>query len=229
MKNKLLWQHLVVIIMSCLPLMYLALVWNNIPAQIPLHFDESLKPDEIGEKIYAIIPSLVLATVAIGIYFIFRNIHRIDPKRNTEAGKSVFYRLGFILAVFLTALNFITLISMIEGVQLIDKLMLPIMGLLFAVIGNYMHAIRPNYFAGIRLPWTLDNEVNWKRTHQLAGKIWFAGGVFITVSTVFLPFLYAFKVVFATVIIMVLIPSIFSFWLFKKGNPDSSHQKNNSL
>jgi len=98
------------------------------------------------------------------------------------------------------------------------------MGLLFAVIGNYLHAIRPNYFAGIRLPWTLDNEINWKRTHQLAGKIWFAGGLFITISTVFVPFLYAFKIVFATVIIMVLIPSIYSFWLFKKGNPDSSHQ-----
>jgi len=224
MKKKLLWQHLIIVFMCCLPLLYLALVWKNIPAQTALHFDENLKPDRVGDKVYTIIPTLIIAVVAIGLYFIFRNIHRIDPKRNTETGQFVFHRLGIILAVFLTALNFITLLSVIDGIQLFDKLLLPAMGLLFAVIGNYLHAIRPNYFAGIRLPWTLDNEVNWKRTHQLAGKIWFAGGLFITISTVFVPFLYAFKIVFVTVIIMVLIPSIYSFWLFKKGNPDSSHQ-----
>ena len=80
------------------------------------------------------------------------------------------------------------------------------------------------YFAGIRLPWTLENEINWKRTHQLSGKIWFVGGILITVTTVFIPFIYAFKIVFITIMIMVLIPAIYSYRLFKKGNPDSSHQ-----
>jgi len=222
MKKNLLWQHLIIVFMCCLPLLYLALSWKTMPAQTTLHFDETMKPDRVGDKGYTIIPALIIAVFAIGIYFIFRNIHRIDPKRNTSAGQFVFYRLGIIIAVFLTALNFITLISVINGIQLFDKLLLPVLGLLFAVMGNYMHAIRPNYFAGIRLPWTLDNEINWKRTHHLAGKIWFVGGLFITISTVFIPFLFAFKVVFATVIIMVLIPSIYSFWLFKKGNPDSA-------
>jgi len=28
-------------------------------------------------------------------------------------------------------------------------------GLLFSFIGNYMHTLKPDYFAGLRLPWTV--------------------------------------------------------------------------
>src|SRR5688572_29254620 len=102
MKKKLLWQHLLIIFICCLPLLYLALIWRSMPAQMPLHFDETLKPDKVGDKVYTILPTLILAIFAIGIYFIFRNIHRIDPKRNTKSGQFVFYRLGIIIAFFLT-------------------------------------------------------------------------------------------------------------------------------
>jgi hypothetical protein len=44
-------------------------------------------------------------------------------------------------------------------------------GLMLAVVGNYIYNIKPNYFAGIRLPWTLHNDENWKRTHLLGGKL----------------------------------------------------------
>ena len=54
-------------------------------------------------------------------------------------------------------------------------------GLLLCLIGNYMHTIKPNYFAGLRLPWTLNNEDNWRKTHLLAGKLWFVGGLVIAI------------------------------------------------
>lgn len=53
----------------------------------------------------------------------------------------------------------------------------PLIGLLFVFLGNVMYSLKPNYFAGIRVPWTLDSDDNWKATHRVAGIVWFAGGL----------------------------------------------------
>jgi uncharacterized membrane protein len=60
------------------------------------------------------------------------------------------------------------------------------MGAFFAVLGNYMHSIKPNYFVGFRTPWTLESEDNWRKTHQLVSKVWVPGGLLIISGTSFL-------------------------------------------
>lgn len=44
-------------------------------------------------------------------------------------------------------------------------------GVLFVILGNYFKTIQPNYFIGIKTPWTLENETIWKETHRMAGKL----------------------------------------------------------
>lgn len=53
------------------------------------------------------------------------------------------------------------------------------MGAVMIVIGNYLPKTRRNYIIGIRLPWTLENDENWSKTHLLAGKIWVLGGLLL--------------------------------------------------
>ena len=43
------------------------------------------------------------------------------------------------------------------------------MGVLFIVLGNFMGKIRPNWFVGVRTPWTLSSKLSWDKTHRLAG------------------------------------------------------------
>ncbi|AEI38951.1 SdpI family protein [Paenibacillus mucilaginosus] len=52
-----------------------------------------------------------------------------------------------------------------------------LMGIVFLILGNYMPRFQPNRYIGIRTPWTLASEENWRRTHRTAGKIWFIGGL----------------------------------------------------
>jgi len=92
-------------------------------------------------------------------------------------------------------------------------------GLLFAVVGNYMYNIKPNYFAGIRLPWTLENEDNWKKTHMLAGKLWFAGGLLVALTALFLPDKIALIFTFSIIILLTIIPTVYSYRLYKKQLP----------
>jgi uncharacterized membrane protein len=157
------------------------------------------------------------------LYFILSNIYKIDPKRNAAENKNRLRSLAYGLVVFMSALLCMIIYSSVKGdLRFNTGIILAGTGLLFAFIGNYMHNIKPNYFAGFRLPWTLENEENWKRTHALAGKLWFGGGLLLAVICLFLPPKAA-MVVFVTVMITIsVIPIVFSYRLFRE-------QKKNEL
>jgi uncharacterized membrane protein len=204
---------LILIATACLPLIYLAFIWQGLPQQVPLHFDIYLKPDKIGDKSQLWWPVSIVAAVSIGVYFLFQNIHRIDPKRKAKPSGN-FSRLSYVLVIFLAAINFIIVHSAIGEAQSMN-LLFPIIGLLFAFIGNYFNSIKPNYFAGYRLPWTLNDDENWRRTHRLAGKMWFWGGLFFTVVSLFLPAFLIIPVFLTMVALLVIIPFVYSYRFFK--------------
>ena len=84
--------------------------------------------------------------------------------------------------------------------------------LMFVAAGNYLPKCKQNYTMGIKLPWTLADEDNWTRTHRLAGYIWTAGGILMIVMGFFnLASLY-----FVVFMAMVLIPSVYSYWIYRK-------------
>jgi uncharacterized membrane protein len=87
---------------------------------------------------------------------------------------------------------------------------------LFALIGNNMYNLKPNYFAGMRLPWTLENEDNWRATHHLAGRLWFFGGFLIALMALVLNEQWAIYSTFIIVSVLVLIPVIYSYRYYRK-------------
>ncbi|MDA6215520.1 SdpI family protein, partial [Escherichia coli] len=52
-----------------------------------------------------------------------------------------------------------------------------LIGVFFIVLGNYMPKLQQNYTIGIKLPWTLNSEENWNRTHRLGGKLYIVMGI----------------------------------------------------
>src|SRR5437764_3860045 len=167
MKKNLL--TLIVVFVALLPAGYLLLVWPSLPQTVPVHFGLDMKPDRLGNKAELWLTTGVLAAVSVFVYFLLTNLHRFDLKRKDAAQSATFKKLATGLVVFLAALNFL-LVASAKNSGNVQSLLLPLVGLLFAFIGNYMNNIKPNYFAGLRVPWTLNNDENWRRTHQLGGK-----------------------------------------------------------
>ena len=205
----------IIVLIALLPAGYLALIWNNLPDTVPVHFGTDMQPDRYGEKSELWLVTLLLAGVSVGVYFLLNNLHRIDPKRKGRQTPATFNKLAAGLVVFMAALNMIILESA-RGALEMQRFVFPLMGILFAFIGNYMNHIKPNYFAGIRLPWTLSSDENWRRTHHLAGKLWFAGGILIAVISLFLSITSMLPVFIGIVAVLVLVPVLYSYKLFKQ-------------
>lgn len=91
-----------------------------------------------------------------------------------------------------------------------------LIGLLYVILGNYMKTIKTNYFIGIRTPWTLENDIVWKKTHKLAGKYWFIGGLLVILLGFILepkPNMVSFIIITT---IITIIPVVYSYVIFKQ-------------
>lgn len=219
MKRSKLFYVIFPFFMMAVPWIYLAFIWDDLPQIIPTHFGINGAPDNFGQKNEILIIPSVFSVLGILMYLIMRNIHKIDPKKKYKATTAaVLSKLAVITIVFLCVVSLFvfrwTLKGHVEGLQVL----LCAMGLFFSYIGNLMYSIKPNYLAGFRVPWVLENEENWRKTHQLASKIWFTGGIVLAITALILKLKMLMIVFMAAVFIMTLIPVLYSYNVYRKSS-----------
>ena len=186
-----------------------------------MHFNIKGEADRLGSRNELITTIIIMTVVNMIVYLLLTNIWRIDPKKNAAENRNRIATIGFAAVVLLSAVMCMIIYSASRGnISFSAGLIFSGVGLFFAILGNYLPNMKPNYFAGFRLPWTLENEENWRKTHQLAGKLWFAGGLFLAAICLFLPSTIAIIVFFTIMVTITLIPCVYSYQLFRK-------QKNN--
>lgn len=208
---------LIVITLAVIPFAYASYMYPSLPYKIPTHFNLEGKADGWGSKesIY-LLPS-IMGFVSIAAFLSMVNIKKIDPKRYASADDKVYAQFGLFTAIFLCCLSMAILYGTAHSGIPINKLIFPLLGFAFAGMGVYMPRLKQNYFAGFKLPWTLENEENWNATHQLAGKIWMVGGTLQMISALLLNGQAAFIAFMFITAVMVLVPVGFSYRMFKRG------------
>ena len=208
---------------ALVPLVYLLSIWQGLPEEMAMHFDLKGNPDRYGNKSELLIMAAALSAMSILIYFGLSNIYKIDPKKYAADNKDRLHRMGFAIAIFIVALTCFIIYSTSKGNMRISmRYIFAGIGLLLCLMGNYMHTIKPNYFAGLRLPWTLNNEDNWRKTHLLAGKLWFIGGLAIAILCLLVPGTAAIVLFFIATIVLILVPVVYSYRLYKKNDQAKS-------
>jgi uncharacterized membrane protein len=195
------------------PFVYLAIIWDTLPDKVPTHWNYKGDVDKWGDK-YSLIALLFLLPVLT--YVLMLVIPKIDPKKKIELMGGKYYQLKFVLVLFMSTLAFIILhIAVSQDILSPNLIFIPI-GVLFVALGNYFKVIQPNYFIGIKTPWTLESKEVWKLTHTLAGKLWIAGGLIIVLTSLTIAesiFIYVF---IGILVIITLVPVIYSYSKFKE-------------
>ncbi len=215
MTKKTTGTDLLMYVIMAIPAIYLGLNYAALPATIPVHFNFH-GPDGFAEKEQSWFIIFIMTMLSLGIYFFLKYLPSIDPKRTAASSEALVAKISIVIVVFFTLLQLIIINAMKGNMFSIEKLLIPTMGIFFALLGNLMLNIKPNYFVGIRLPWTLENEENWRQTHRIGGKLWFAGGIVAAILGILLPYQYALISFIVIVFIVTIIPVIFSYRYFKK-------------
>jgi uncharacterized membrane protein len=211
------------LVLWLLPVAYVGYVYSSLPQSVPVHFDMDGKPNGYGTKgEFLGIQGIVMGMSAF-VYLLLKFLPAIDPKKYVKYGEVTFQKLALGLVLFMAALDIVIAYAAVNQSFQVGKLILPIIGLLFAFIGNIMNSIKPNYFAGVRTPWTLEDPDTWRSTHRLASKLWFFGGIGLTIAVLLLPNKAGMIVFLSIVGILVLIPVIYSYLYYKKHQPSNQN------
>lgn len=54
-----------------------------------------------------------------------------------------------------------------------------IVGIIMLILGNFMPRTKPNAAFGLRLPWTLSNEIVWRKSNFFAGYLLMLAGILV--------------------------------------------------
>ena len=206
-------SELPLLLIVALPFVYLALLWNQIPERVPLHWNFQGEIDRWGDKSELwLIPFLTTFL----IYVIFLAVPAIDPKNRIQEMGAKYTQLKYIVTGCMAALAVVIIhMTRTEGTMSPAPL-LAVIGLLFALLGNYFKTVRPNYFIGIRTPWTLEHADIWNKTHQLAGVVWFVGGLLIVLLAALVNAPWLMYLFIAVTSVLVLIPAVYSYLLYRR-------------
>ena len=196
-------------IVILLPILAGVILWNQLPNPMPTHWNASGEIDGWSSKAFAVFG---LPWILVAAQWLCLLGTAADPKKKNHSDKIIHLVLWIIpvLSVVLHTITYLTALG--YGVRM-EVVMPVLMGLIFTIIGNYMPKCKQNYTIGIKIPWTLDNEENWNKTHRFAGWLWTFCGVAIMLTG----FLGSFWIFLPIALLMVIVPVLYSYLLHRKG------------
>ncbi len=200
------------IVLMILSILGTAYIYNQLPNEIPTHFNFNGEVDDYSHKSAA----FVTAVLPLLLYIMMIYLPKIDPRKHSYLKhKKAYYIFRIIIILFLIIIHWATMSTALGheiNVGLIVKLGI---GLLFIIIGNYMPQIRQNYFFGIKTPWTLANDLVWKKTHRLGGITFIIAGVLMVIAAFFKGMVVGVLSI-GSLIIATAVPLIYSYIEYKK-------------
>ena len=196
-------------IIILLPVLAGLVLWNQLPEAVPSHWNASGEIDGWSSKPFVVfgLPSIMLALQWLCVL-----VTSTDPKKQNHPQK-ILQLVFWLIPAITVVLSAMTYATALGGNVRVEMIMPMILGIVFIAIGNYLPKCKQNYTIGIKISWTLNSEENWNRTHRLAGWVWTIGGILIML----LGFFGILWLTFAPVLVMALVPFIYSFVLYKKG------------
>lgn len=184
-------------------------LWDKLPAEMATHFGENGEPNGWSSKEFAVVgmPLFLLA-----VHWFCAAFTGVDPKKENISNKVMTLVLWIcpLVAIFGCGSMYIYELNNSINTTIIGMMLV---GCMFLVVGNYMPKMKQSYTLGIKLPWTLNSEENWNRTHRFAGGLWMAVGVLVLIGG----FAEQFWVVFVAILVAALVPTVYSYVLYKKG------------
>jgi len=157
-----------------------ALVYPKLPLTIPTHWDMLGRPNGWSGRLWG---AWVMPIFLIVLWAFMRVLPRIDPRGSNYAKFGGAYE-GIIVSIMLFMLGMhIIILRAALGYPVAMERVLPIgLGVLFIAIGNLLPRARPNWFIGIRTPWTLSSDRVWEKTHRFGGHVFVGAGILMVLS-----------------------------------------------
>ncbi|MEX0907117.1 MAG: SdpI family protein [Gemmatimonadota bacterium] len=195
------------------------IVYDALPVRMPTHWNIRGEVDGWSPRFWG---AFLMPLLAAGLWLFMPLLRRIDRRgRSYERFDTTFWLVINVLMVFLAVIHVLTLLAALGMNVDVSRTSLVLIGLLFVVFGHQLPRLEPNWWMGIRTPWTMKSDRVWRATHRLAGRTFMIGGGIAIVSAA-LPSGLALPVGMSTLAVAALIPIPYSWAAYRRETGDDA-------
>lgn len=188
--------------------------YGVLPETVPTHWDIHGNVDSYGSKWELL---LLGPCLGLGLALFLGLMPLLGPlRRNVESFRTVYGRLCVLVVAMILAIHVIALLKGSGHSMPIGRAMAIILGIMIAVMGNWLGKLRRNFWIGIRTPWTLLSDVVWERTHRLGGRLFVVAGLLSALAGLLLPGWLCFWVMIGSICAASLITTIYSIICYRR-------------
>ena len=190
------------------PILFGMIFWDQLPQEMATHFGEANVPNGWSSKPVAVFGLPVFLLITQWLCLI---IMAADPRKKNIGEKLIRIFLWVIPIVSVDVAVSVYGIALGKNIDIGMQTNVMI-GILFIVLGNYLHKVKQNYSVGLKLPWTLNNEENWNRTHRFGAWVFIIAGIAMCVNGYFKS-----DVALGIIVILTIAaPVVYSYMLYLK-------------
>lgn len=187
--------------------------WGRLPERMPMHWGLNGEVNGYGSRAEG---AFLLPGIMLALWLLLRFLPRIDPRRANYAKFADTYELLVNSLVALFGVMHVALIGAALGWPVSMERVAPaLIGLQFIILGNALPRARPNWWFGIRTPWTLSNDRVWTRTHRVGGYLLSGAGVVLLVAAA-LPGAWTFALGIAAAVAAGFGSLVYSYFVWKQ-------------
>jgi uncharacterized membrane protein len=201
------------LVIAAIAIAFSVWAYPQMPPTVATHWNLNGTPDGFSSRLMAILIIPIVIVVMMGL---FNVLPKLDPRgENYARFFGTYWLICNTVIAFMLIAHAMIIASGIGFPIRIDRLMPVGVGLLFIVLGNYLTRVEPNWFVGIRTPWTLSSDTVWRKTHRTGGYLMVLGGVLVA-SCAALPRGAFLPVLVVAILVMAVIPIVQSYILWKR-------------
>jgi uncharacterized membrane protein len=196
-----------------------AIVYPYMPARFPTHWGASGVADGWSTKSFMSV--FFQPLLALGLYGLLIVVPMMDPKRANIAKSIGAYNvmLDAIIGLQVVIFGATTMAAFKPGFD-VTRVMLLAMGAMFLVLGNVMQDVKQNFTMGVRVSWTLADDVVWEKTNRLGGRLFMGLGA-VTLVAAFVPAPWGIFGMLGAVLLMLPVLMTYSYLLYRKRHPEA--------
>lgn len=196
-------------VLCLLPILLGLILYSRLPQEIPIHWNSQGEIDNTAAKPLVVFGMPILMAV---LNLVLHVTTQHDPKKANFS--RTLQQIGYWTCPVISLLTISLSLFTALGYAIDVSFWVPAgVGLLLIVVGNYLPKCRQSYTIGIKLPWTLHSEENWNKTHRIGGYVWMIGGLLFFLNA----FIGSSILATGIILLIVLLPTGYSFFLYKKG------------
>lgn len=195
-----------------LPSIFGLVMWDKLPLSLTTHWGADGAADGVGSKAFAVFG---LPAILFIIHWVCVAVTLWDWKKKGEQSGKVF-SLVLWICPYSSVFSATILYSVALGAEFdVSSFTVIFIGLMFAVIGNYLPKVKRNRTMGVKVKWALESDENWYATHRMAGRMWTVGGL-LMILCAFLPMNIGIYVMAIALIVLAIVPVLYSYLYYRK-------------